>query len=846
MENQKNKKEYQPQMIEPKWQKIWEESNLYRAQDFSDKPKAYLLVEFPYPSGEGLHVGHVRSYSAMDCVARKRRMEGENVLFTIGWDAFGLPAENYAIKTGIHPSITTQKNIANYTRQLKSMGLSFDWSRQVDTTDSGYYKWTQWIFLKLYERGMAYQAEIPVNWCTKCKTGLANEEVIAGNCERCGESVTRKTLKQWMLAITKYANRLIDDLSRVDFWEKIKIQQKEWIGKSEGATIDFAIADSAERVSIFTTRTDTIFGVTALVLAPEHELVAKLKGQIKNWNEVCAYIGATNKKSEFERLNLEKKRTGICLEGVLAINPANNEKIPVWLGDYVIAAYGGGAVMMVPAHDARDYDFARRYQIKSILVVQPRSKNDITTYNTHPSFAPEILEGESVDDATERNRMKEYNSVLNGKRCYTGGGLLVNSGEFNGLGSETAIEKICEWLQEKGAAKKTVHYKLRDWIFSRQHYWGEPIPIINCEKCGIVPVPENELPVKLPHIEKYQPTGTGESPLAVIDEWVNVKCPKCGGAAKRETDTMPNWAGSNWYYVRYCDPYNERQIGAEDKLDYWLPVDWYNGGMEHTTLHLLYSRFIYKFLFDIGAVPTAEPYQKRTSQGMVLAANNQKMSKSRGNVVSPDDIVKEFGAETLRIYELFMGPFDQAIAWSTDAVRGSRKFLGRVWNLVLECADNENSGEDVLRRVHKLNQKISGDIEQLKFNTAIAAFMEFLNFAEDNKSDVGKNVLQRLVMLLAPFAPHIGEELWQKLDNNESVFKQPWPQADENLVKDETIELLVQVNGRLRDKIAVPAESGQAAAVELAKASKIVQQWIDNKPIKKTVYVEGRLVNLVV
>lgn len=833
-------------MIEPKWQKIWEESDLYRAQDFSDKPKAYLLVEFPYPSGEGLHVGHVRSYSAMDCVARKRRMEGENVLFPIGWDAFGLPAENYAIKTGIHPSITTQKNIANYTRQLKSMGLSFDWSRQVDTTDSGYYKWTQWIFLKLYERGMAYQAEIPVNWCPKCKTGLANEEVIAGNCERCGESVTRKTLKQWMLAITKYANRLIDDLSRVDFWEKIKIQQKEWIGKSEGATIDFAIADSAERVSIFTTRTDTIFGVTALVLAPEHELVAKLKGQIKNWNEVCAYIGATNKKSEFERLNLEKKRTGICLEGVLAINPANNEKIPVWLGDYVIAAYGGGAVMMVPAHDARDYDFARRYQIKSILVVQPRSKNDITTYNTHPSFAPEILEGESVDDATERNRMQEYNLVLNGKRCYTGGGLLVNSGEFNGLGSETAIEKICEWLQEKGAAKKTVHYKLRDWIFSRQHYWGEPIPIIHCEKCGIVPVPENELPVKLPHIEKYQPTGTGESPLAVIDEWVNVKCPKCGAVAKRETDTMPNWAGSNWYYVRYCDPYNERQIGAKDKLGYWLPVDWYNGGMEHTTLHLLYSRFIYKFLFDIGAVPTAEPYQKRTSQGMVLAANNQKMSKSRGNVVSPDDIVKEFGADTLRIYELFMGPFDQAIAWSTDAVRGSRKFLGRVWNLVLECANNENSGEDVLRRVHKLNQKISGDIEQLKFNTAIAAFMEFLNFAEDNKSDVGKNVLQRLVMLLAPFAPHIGEELWQKLDNNESVFKQPWPQPDKNLVKDEMIELLVQVNGRLRDKIAVPAESGQAAAVEFAKASKIVQQWIDNKPVKKTVYVKGRLINFVV
>lgn len=811
MENQKNKKEYQPQIIEPKWQKYWEDNNFYRALDpaaAGKKKKTYLLVEFPYPSGEGLHVGHVRSYSAMDVIARKRRMEGENVLFPIGWDAFGLPAENYAIKTGIHPSVTTAKNIANYTRQLKSMGLSFDWSRQVDTTDPDYYKWTQWIFLKLYENGMAYKSKIPVNWCPKCLTGLANEEVVGGNCERCGAPVERKNLNQWMLAITKYADRLIDDLDRVDFWEKIKIQQKEWIGKSEGAEILFQFADNinAGGVRIFTTRPDTIFGVTALVLAPEYPGLENILPQVQNKDEVLAYIQKTKEKSEFERTNLEKERSGVCLKGVFAVNPANGQKIQVWLGDYVIGSYGGGAVMMVPAHDRRDWDFAKKYDLPIIEVVK----------------GGDISKGAFV----------EY-------------GELINSGRFDGMDSKTVMDEIVGFL-EKDGAKRKVNYKLRDWIFSRQHYWGEPIPIIYCQNCGEKPVPENQLPVQLPHIEKYQPTGTGESPLAAIGEWVNIKCPYCGGPAKRETDTMPNWAGSNWYYVRYCDPKNNSAIGDKEKLDYWLPVDWYNGGMEHTTLHLLYSRFIYKFLFDIGAVPTSEPYKKRTSQGMVLAANNQKMSKSRGNVVNPDDIVKEYGADTLRIYELFMGPFDQAIAWSTDAVRGSCKFLGRVWNLVLKCAENENSGEDVLRRVHKLNQKISGDIEQLKFNTAIAALMEFLNFAEDNKNDVGKDVLQRLVMLLAPFAPHIGEELWQKLGYNESVFKQPWPQPDRNLVKDEMIELLVQVNGRLRDKISVPAESGQAAAVELAKASKIVRQWMNNNPIKKVVYVEGRLVNFVV
>lgn len=808
MEHQSgNKKEYNPAEIEKKWQKIWGEGDLYKAEDFSDKPKTYLLVEFPYPSGEGLHVGHVRSYSAMDCVARKRRMQGENVLFPIGWDAFGLPAENYAIKTGIHPKITTQKNIANYTRQLKSMGLSFDWSRQVDTTDPDYYKWTQWIFLKLYEKGLAYQAEIPVNWCDSCKTGLANEEVVAGNCERCGAPVARKTMKQWMLAITRYADRLIDDLGKVDFWEKIKIQQKEWIGKSAGAEIVFQFANiNAGGVKIFTTRPDTVFGVTALVLSPEYQGLENILPQVKNKKEVLDYIQKAKEKSEFERVNLEKERTGICLEGVFAINPANNEKIPVWLGDYVIGSYGGGAVMMVPAHDARDWDFAKKYGLPII----------------------EVIKGGDIE-----------------KAAFTDYGLLINSARFDGLDSKEAIGAIAKWL-EKDGAKTAVHYKLRDWIFSRQHYWGEPIPIIHCSKCGIVPVPESQLPVKLPHIEKYQPTGTGESPLAVIAEWVNVQCPKCGGEAKRETDTMPNWAGSNWYYARYCDPKNNEAIGAKEKLDYWLPVDWYNGGMEHTTLHLLYSRFIYKFLFDIGAVPSKEPYKKRTSQGMVLAANNQKMSKSRGNVVNPDDIVKEFGADTLRIYELFMGPFDQAIAWNTDSLRGSRKFLGRVWNLVLECKDNKESGKEIITRAHKLNQKISGDIEQLKFNTAIAAYMEFLNFAEDNKEQVGKDVLQRMVLLLAPFAPHICEEMWQVLGNQESVFAQPWPQADANLTKEETIELIIQINGKMRAKISAPVDIQKEKALETALALPEIKKWIDGRQIKNTIFVPARLLNIVV
>ena len=799
--------EYQPQMIEPKWQKIWEDTIAHRASDDSKKPKFYNLDMFPYPSGAGLHVGHFKGYAANDVVARYKRMCGFNVLHPMGWDAFGLPAENYAIKTGIQPEISTNKNIENIKRQMKMAGLSYDWSREINTTDPEYYKWTQWIFLQLFKRGLAYESELPINWCPSCKTGLANEEVVGGNCERCGTVAEKKNLRQWVLKITAYADRLLKDLNGLDWPDRIIQMQRNWIGKSEGAEIKFKIKNSDLEINVFTTRPDTLFGCTYIVLAPEHPLIEEIKDRVVNYKKAEEYINAAKQKMDLERVSLDKDKTGIKLEGIGAVNPANGREVSIFVADYVLGHYGTGAIMAVPAHDARDYDFAKKYNLEIIEVIKSKT-------------------GAALP--------------------YEGAGMLANSDEFNGMDSEEAKTKITEWLAQAGNAKKTVNFKLRDWVFSRQRYWGEPIPLVHCAKCGVVAVPEDQLPLRLPPVEKYQPTGTGESPLAAIDEWVNTECPKCGGAAKRETNTMPQWAGSSWYYLRYTDPENSDAIAGAKKEKYWMPVDLYVGGAEHAVLHLLYARFWHKVLFDIGAVSTKEPFQKLRNIGIVLAEDGQKMSKSKGNVVSPDDIVKEFGADTLRIYELFMGPFDQAIAWSTDAVRGSRKFLGRVWNLVLECANNENSGEDVLRRVHKLNQKISGDIEQLKFNTAIAALMEFLNFAEDNKSDVGKNVLQRLVMLLAPFAPHIGEELWQKLDNNESVFKQPWPQPDKNLVKDEMIELLVQVNGRLRDKIAVPAESGQAAAVEFAKASKIVQQWIDNKPVKKTVYVKGRLINFVV
>jgi len=796
--------QYNPQEIELRWQDYWEKNKFFQAEDFFKKPKKYILIEFPYPSGEGLHVGHCRSYSALDAVARKKRMEGYNVLFPIGWDAFGLPTENYALRTGIHPKIATEKNIANFKRQLKSLGLSFDWSREINTTDPKYYKWTQWIFLKFFEKGLAYQASLSINWCPSCKIGLANEEVVSGRCERCGAQAEKKVLKQWMLKITAYADRLMDDLQIVDYLEKIKAQQINWIGKSYGTEINFKVIDLNEVIKVFTTRADTLFGVTAIVLASEHPLVEKLITK-ENKEKVEKYIEESKKKSDFEREKLEKEKTGV-FTGSYCLNPINSEKVPIWVGDYVVLSYGGGAVMVVPAHDYRDYDFAKKYGLEIREVI----------------FGGDISKDAFVDYGT-----------------------LVNSDEFNGLSSKEAIEKITEWLEKKGLGRKTVQYKLRDWVFSRQHYWGEPIPIIHCQKCGQVSVPEKDLPVELPYVEKYQPTGTGESPLAAISNWVNVKCPKCGGEARRETDTMPNWAGSNWYYMRYCDPQNDKSLADPKKLKYWLPVDWYNGGMEHTTLHLLYSRFCYKFLFDVGIAPQSEPYQRRTSHGIVLAEDGRKMSKSFGNVINPDDIVQKYGADTLRVYEMFMGPFDQAIAWSTRGVRGAFRFLERVWKLVLESSQNKSSSK-ILRALHKLNKKIDNDLEVTKFNTIIAAFMEFVNLCQDHKEEIGRDVIERLLILLSPFAPHISEELWQKLGHKKSIFLEKWPKYDSEFTKEEIITLIIQVNGKIRDKIEVEADISEEEAKKLALSRKIVQKWIEEKEIKKVIFVPGKLINIVV
>jgi len=796
---------YDAQQIEKKWQVRWEKENGWKAKDFSKKPKKYVLVEFPYPSGEGLHVGHVRSYSALDAVVRKARMEGFNVLYPIGWDAFGLPTENYAIKTGIHPSEATKKNVANFKRQLKSLGLSFDWSREINTTDPRYYKWTQWIFLQLFKKGLAYQAEAPINWCPSCKIGLANEEVVDGSCERCGAKTEQRRLKQWMLKITKYADRLIEDLDKVDFLEKIKTQQINWIGRSCGAEIGFGLENSSEVLNVFTTRVDTIFGVTAIVVAPEHPLLNKIV-VVEQRERVESYAIEARRKTEFERTHLEKEKTGV-FTGAYCVNPVNGERVSVWVGDYVVATYGGGAVMMVPAHDKRDYDFAKKYglQIKEV-----------------------VLGGDVQNEA-----FVDY-------------GTLINSGQFSGLDSEEAIKKITAWLAEKGFGRKRVHYKLRDWVFSRQHYWGEPIPIIHCEKCGAQPIPEKDLPVELPYVKKYEPTGTGESPLAQITEWVNAACPKCKGPAKRETDTMPNWAGSSWYFMRYADPANNKVLADSKKLKYWLPVDWYNGGMEHTTLHLLYSRFWYKFLFDIGAAPTPEPYIKRTSHGMVLAKDGRKMSKSFGNVINPDEIVNKYGADTLRIYEMFMGPFDQAIVWNDESVGGVRRFLEKVWRLVDDCRENKKSGSEAVKLLHKLNKKVGDGLAELRFNTVVAAFMEFVNFAQQNKKDIGKDSLERLLLLLAPFAPHITEELWLKLGHKTSIHQQKWPKYDPKLIAEEKITLIVQINGKMRDKIEVARDITEEEARQIVLAGEKVKKWLESKKIRKIIFVPGRLINLVV
>ena len=796
---------YNPQEIEKKWQKYWQENNFYQAEDFSKKPKLYILIEFPYPSGVGLHVGHCRSYSAMDAIVRKKRMQGFNVLYPIGWDAFGLPTENYAIKTGIHPQVATEKNVATFKKQLKSLGLSFDWDREINTTDPKYYKWTQWIFLQLFKKDLAYQAEIPVNWCPSCKIGLANEEVIDNKCERCGAKVEQKTLKQWMFRITKYADRLIDDLDKVDFWEKIRAQQINWIGRSYGTNIDFKLENSKDKINVFTTRTDTLFGVTAMVLAPEHSLVEKLTAK-ENEKQVKKYIQESREKTELQRTELEKEKTGV-FTGSYCLNPVNQEKIPVWVGDYVVGTYGGGAVMVVPAHDKRDYDFAKKYGLE----------------------IKEVISGGDISS-----------------KAFVDYGKLVNSGEFNGLSSEKAIEKITKWLEKKDLGKKTIQYKLRDWVFSRQHYWGEPIPIIHCKSCGIVSVPEKDLPVELPFVEKYQPTDTGESPLARISEWVNVKCPKCEGKAKRETDTMPNWAGSNWYFMRYIDPKNNKALVDKKKLKYWMPVDWYNGGMEHTTLHLLYSRFIYKFLYDIKISPSSEPYQKRTSHGMVLAEDGRKMSKSFDNVINPDEIVKTYGADTLRIYEMFMGPFDQAIAWNSKGVKGVFRFLERFWRLILECKQNEKSSLPIIRAAHQLNRKIDQDLEKMKFNTSIAAFMEFVNLASLDKEKLGRDVIERVLKMLAPFAPHMTEELWYELGFKDSVHKQAWPKHDSKIVQEKMITLVVQINGRMRDKIEVENNLSEKKVKETALSREKIKKWIKGKEIKKTIFVPNQLINFVI
>ena len=800
---------YNPQKIEKKWQKYWQEKNFYQAKDFSKKPKQYLLVEFPYPSGQGLHVGHCRSYTAMDIIARKRRMAGFNVLFPIGWDAFGLPTENYALKTGIHPQTATQRNIKNFKRQLKSLGLSFDWSREINTTEPRYYKWTQWIFLQLFKKDLAYQAEIPINWCPKCKIGLANEEVINGRHERCGEKVVQKTKKQWLIKITAYADRLIEDLKKVNYLEKIKNQQINWIGRSEGTEVNFKIEKINEIVKVFTTRVDTIFGVVALVLAPEHKIINKLLPLVSNSQEVKKYIQKTKEKSEFERTQLEKERTGVPLKGIFAENPLTSEKIPLWLADYVIGTYGGGAVMVVPAHDKRDFDFAKKYNLKIKEVVKPIQK-------------------------------REKNSLP-----FVEEGRLVNSGQFSGLTSQEAKEKITQYLAERNLGGKSVQYKLRDWIFSRQHYWGEPIPIIHCPKCGAVPVPEKDLPVKLPYLKKYQVTETGESPLANAKQWLKVKCPKCGSPAKRETDTMPNWAGSNWYYIRYLDPKNDKEIANPKKIKYWLPVDWYNGGMEHTTLHLLYSRFIYKFLYDLGVVFQEEPYQKRTSHGIVLAEDGRKMSKSFGNVVNPDEIVKKYGADTLRVYEMFMGPFDQAIAWSSQSVRGVRRFLDKLWQLVLTCQKNKKSSQEAIKKIHQLNKKIEEDIEKMRFNTAISSFMEFVNFALENKEGIGKEVIERLLILFAPFAPHLTEELWHQLGKKSSIHNQSWPKYNPKLIEEKKIVLVIQINGKLRDKIEVEKNISKEEAIKIALSREKVKKHLTGKKIKKEIFVPGKLINFV-
>ena len=799
--------EYNFSEIEPKWQKIWADEGAFKAGTDFSKPKFYGLIEFPYPSGNGLHVGHPKSNTAIDIISRKRRMEGYNVLYPIGWDAFGLPTENYAIKNKIHPAIVTKKNIDRFREQLKKIGFSFDWDREIDTTDPKYYKWTQWIFIQLYKHGLAYKAEIPINFCTSCKVGLANEEVVNGVCERCGGEVVQKVKSQWMLKITDYAERLYDDLDETDFIDRVKIQQRNWIGKSKGAEVEFKLTGTDEKVTVFTTRPDTLFGATYMVLSPEHKILEKLN--IENRVEVVSYQKEAAKKSEFERTEMNKDKTGVMLKGVKAINPVNGKEIPVWISDYVLATYGTGAIMAVPAHDDRDWAFAKKFDMPIIEVVSG---------------------GENVNEAA-------FTDVEDGE--------MINSGFLNGMRVKDAIPAMIKYLEENGIGHGKTNFKLRDWVFSRQRYWGEPIPMVYCEHCGWEPLPESSLPLELPYAESYEPTDNGESPLSKLTDWVNTTCPKCGGPAKRETDTMPNWAGSSWYFLRYIDPHNDKCLADPELLKYWLPVDWYNGGMEHTTLHLLYSRFWHKFLYDIGVVPTKEPYQKRTSHGMILGANGEKMSKSRGNVVNPDDIIAEYGADTLRMYEMFMGAFDQEAPWSTESIRGCFKFLEKVYRLMKIVTPEEGYSKELESTMHKTIKKVSDDYEKMKFNTAIAALMALIN--DINKlGKITKGELRTFLILLNPVAPHITEEMWQQAGFEGRLYQTTWPVYDESKTIEDEIEIPVQVNGKVRATIKVAKEASAEEIEKVAFENTDVLKFTDGHEIVKKIYVPGRIYTVVV
>ena len=796
---------YNHRAIEQKWQKIWDDEKAFAATDDYSKPKYYALVEFPYPSGQGLHVGHPRPYTALDIVARKRRMQGYNVLYPMGWDAFGLPTENYAIKNKIHPRIVTENNVKHFKQQLHSLGYSFDWDREINTTDPQYYKWTQWIFLKLFKEGLAYKSEMPINWCTSCKVGLANEEVVNGVCERCGSPVVRKVKSQWMLKITDYAEKLLEGLEDVDYIERVKVSQKNWIGKSQGAEVEFQVAGKEEKLTVYTTRPDTLFGATYMVVSPEHPMLDKYKEDIKNWDAIQDYREQAAKKSDFERSELAKEKTGVAIDGLTAINPVNEKEIPIWVSDYVLMSYGTGAIMAVPAHDTRDWEFAKKFNLPIIEVVAG---------------------GENVQE-------EAYTDVASGK--------LINSGFLDGLEVAEAKKKMIAFLEEKGIGKSKTNFKLRDWVFSRQSCWGEPIPILKCEKCGYVPLPESELPLELPDVDSYMPTDNGESPLAAMTDWVNTTCPCCGGPAQRETDTMPQWAGSSWYFLRYTDPKNTEALASKEALKYWLPVDWYNGGMEHTTLHLLYSRFWHRFLYDQGVVPTKEPYQKRTSHGMILGENGEKMSKSRGNVVNPDDIVMDYGADTLRTYEMFIGAFDLSASWSENGVKGCRRFLDRVWKLQEILVDGNEYRSAFETKMHQTIQKVSSDFENLKYNTAIAAMMSLLNDFYKEGS-INRAEFKTFLILLNPVAPHITEEIWENCGYEGRVYAQTWPEFDEAKTVEDTIELPVQINGKTRAVVTLPADVDKDTAIAAGK--ELIADKLTGTIVKE-IYVPGRIINIV-